>query len=78
MSYCVEISLAVDSTIFCSVTDLQQIWDIFSNKIHKLKAWFDFNRFSLNLNKTKLILCGKCNMKADIHLDIDNVQTERV
>ena len=52
--------------------------DIVRQELSKLKSWFNRNKLSLNLEKTKFMLLGnqKKNIKAE--LMIDNVMVERV
>ena len=44
----------------------------------KMKMWFDRNKLSLNLSKTKFMLFGNCNKNTQVHLQIDGVNVERV
>lgn len=43
---------------------------------NKLKIWFDWNKLSLNLNKTKIMLFG--NSRVNTQMKIDGVEMERV
>ena len=44
----------------------------------KLKMWFDGNKLSLNLSKTKFMLFGNCNENTQVQLQVDGVDVERV
>ncbi len=47
--------------------------------LEKLKQWFDVNKLSLNLNKTKFMLFGNRTIPVDtVQIMIDNVHIERV
>ncbi len=46
--------------------------------LNKLKTWFDRNKLSLNLNKTKIMLFGNCEINTEVKVSTDNVNIERV
>uniref|UniRef100_A0A672HNL4 Reverse transcriptase domain-containing protein n=1 Tax=Salarias fasciatus TaxID=181472 RepID=A0A672HNL4_SALFA len=71
---------ADDTNIFCSGENLQQLLDVVSAEMCKLKLWFDTNKFSLNLRKTKFIVFGKSkiDLNAQVEVTIDGVGLERV
>lgn len=46
--------------------------------MNKLKQWFDVNKLSLNLSKTKIMLFGKHKTNPQVQLKIDNISIERV
>ncbi len=43
------------TNIFCSGDDLHQLQDLVNTEMMKLKTWFDKNKLSLNVNKTKVM-----------------------
>ena len=49
---------ADDTTIFCSDDCLQRLMEKVTVELGKLKMWFDVNKLSLNLNKTKFMIFG--------------------
>ncbi len=49
---------ADDKNIFCSGGNLQQLLQVVTTEIKKLKRWFEENKLSLNLNKTKFMFLG--------------------
>lgn len=57
------ILFADDTNIFCSGDNLQQLLEIITSEMKKLKQWFDVNKLSLNLSKTKIMLFGKHKKK---------------
>lgn len=69
---------ADDTNIFCTGKDIQQIMKVLSSEMNKVKLWFDRNKLSLNLNKTKCMVFGNCKNKIDIKLIIDHIEIERV
>uniref|UniRef100_A0A672FS48 Reverse transcriptase domain-containing protein n=1 Tax=Salarias fasciatus TaxID=181472 RepID=A0A672FS48_SALFA len=69
---------ADDTNIFCTGDDLQQMMDIVSQELSKLKSWFNRNKLSLNSEKTKFMLFGNQKNNIKVKLMIDNVLVERV
>ena len=69
---------ADDTNIFCSGDDLNQIMKVLKSELSKLKQWFDRNKLSLNLSKTKFMIFGNRNKNDEIQLEIDEVRIERV
>ena len=49
---------ADDTNIFCSGDDLAELLKDLTEEMIKLKNWFDYNKLSLNLAKTKIMLFG--------------------
>uniref|UniRef100_A0A8C6WF21 Reverse transcriptase domain-containing protein n=1 Tax=Neogobius melanostomus TaxID=47308 RepID=A0A8C6WF21_9GOBI len=72
------ILFADDTTILCSSKDLQLLISEVTTELHKLKEWFNRNKLSLNILKTKMILFGKRNSKVQIKINIENTQIEQV
>uniref|UniRef100_A0A3Q3EDH9 Reverse transcriptase domain-containing protein n=1 Tax=Labrus bergylta TaxID=56723 RepID=A0A3Q3EDH9_9LABR len=68
---------ADDTNIFCTGEDLQQLLELITSEMSKLKRWFDNNKLSLNLSKTK-IMFGNCKLNNDVNVKIDGVNIERV
>ncbi len=72
------ILFADDTNIFCSGENLQQLLDVITSELSKIKIWFDKNKLSLNLNKTKIMLFGNCKTHNQLQLQIYGVNIERV
>lgn len=68
---------ADDTNIFCSGENLQQTLETITTGINKLKVWFDKNKLSLNLSKTKIMLFGR-HIDCNVELIIDNTKIEMV
>ena len=68
---------ADDTNIFCSGENLK-LEKIITKEMSKIKTWFDTNKLSLNLSKTKLMLFGNCRKNTEIHININGVEIERV
>lgn len=47
---------ADDTDVFCSEENLQQLLEVVTTEMSKLKRWLKINKLSLNLNKTKFLL----------------------
>ena len=52
--------------------------DYIHNREQYIKQWFENNKLSLNLQKTKLIIFGYKKIKHEIKIMKDNVEMERV
>ncbi len=69
---------ADDTNAFCSGENMQQLLEVITTEMVKLKLWFDVNKLSLNMNKTKLMLFGNCEINTQVQIIIDGVNIERV
>ena len=49
-----------------------------NEEMKKLKIWFDWNKLSLNVSKTKFMLFGKYTENIKVRIEIDGVEIERV
>jgi len=67
-----------DTNVLCCGDNLQQMMEMATFEMEKLKLWFDSNKLSLNLNKTKFMVFGNRNINIDVRLVIDNQILERV
>ena len=70
--------LADDTNIFCSGDNLQQLLRLITSEMNKLKQWFDRNKLSLNLNKTKIMFFGNRKIDTQENEMIANMGIERV
>ena len=69
---------ADDTSLCCSGTDLDQLLDTVQEELSVLKKWFDVNKLSLNISKTKFIIFGNRPIKSGVKIKIDDVEIERV
>ncbi len=69
---------ADDTNILCSGEDLQLLLDEITTEMNKLKRWFDGNKLSLNLNKTKFMIFAKWKIDTQVQIKIDHVIINRV
>lgn len=49
-----------DTNIFCSEVNIRELLDEIIKEMKRLKMWFDRNKLSLNINRTKITLFGNC------------------
>ena len=69
---------ADDTNIFCSGEDIQQLLEVITKEMSKIQLWFNKNKLSLNLTKTKCMVFGNRKINTEIQLIIDNNIIERV
>lgn len=64
---------ADDTNLFCSGKHLKELVFAVERKLEVLKCWFDVNKLSLNIKKTKFIVFGnRTKRDEDIELKICN------
>ena len=64
--------------MFGSGEDLKQVLTMITSEFIQIKKWFDKNKLSLNLSKTKIMLFGKYKTNMQIQVQIDGIIIERV
>ena len=69
---------ADDTSLCCSGKHLDQLLDTVQNELSALKNWFDVNKLSLNVSKTKFIIFGNRPITKGAKIMINNVEIERV
>ena len=71
---------ADDTNIFCAGENLQNMLKEASSELGILKRWFDLNKLSLNLKKTKYMIFGNKLIppNTQVELEIEGVKIERV
>lgn len=72
------ILFADDTNILCSGHDLEKLLNDVNEEMYKLKNWFNINKLSLNVKKTKLMLFGNRKKDMPIQITIQNTVIERV
>lgn len=65
------ILFADDTTIYCSGPNLTELVLVVEKKLYKLKNWFDLNKLSLNLNKTKFMVFSNKELNNEIRITIN-------
>lgn len=61
---------ADDTSIYCSGNDLQQLQSQIDKELTVLKKWFDRNKLSMNLTKTKYIVFGNRKIESQTSVKI--------
>ena len=69
---------ADDTNVFCSGKNIDEMLKELQDEMERIKRWFNINKLSLNLNKTKIMLFGKHKSNINVKLVIDGVNIERV
>ena len=69
---------ADDTNILYAGDNLEDLLEGVSTELLKLKKWFNLNKLSLNVNKTKLILFGENTEDTQINIQLDGANIERV
>lgn len=65
--------------MFCSGKNLKELLCCVEMELENLKTWFDVNKLSLNIRKTKFMVFGNLNdSDCNVKLKICNVDIERV
>lgn len=72
------ILFADDTNLLCSGEDLGKLLNEINQEMYKLKKWFDANKLSLNLKKTKFMLFGNRKSNLPVEITINNTIIERV
>lgn len=69
---------ADDTTFFISGENINQLIADVTAELSRIKQWFDVNKLSMNLSKTKYIIFSNNNATVNFDLQIENVVIERV
>lgn len=69
---------ADDTNLYCSGKSLEQLLNTVELELRVFKKWFDVNRLSLNLSKTKFIIFSNRQSNNKVKLTINNEEIERV
>lgn len=69
---------ADDTSLYSSGSDLEQLLNSAEKELTKLKKWFDINKLSLNLSKTKFIIFGNKIISIPVKIKVNDVVIERV
>ncbi|KAL3974187.1 hypothetical protein ACER0C_002548 [Sarotherodon galilaeus] len=72
------ILFADDTNLLCCGSNLEQLLNELENELNNLKTWFDHNKLTLNLSKTKFIIFGNRTYSTNRKLTINNTELDRV
>lgn len=67
-----------DTSLHCSGKNLQQLLDTVESELTIIKKWFDINKLSLNISKTKLMIFGNRKINKQAKIQICGVDIEQV
>lgn len=63
-----------DTNLLCCGDNLEPLLDTVEKELKKLKSWFDANKLTLNLSKTKCIIFGNHSNNSNKKLMINDVE----
>ena len=69
---------ADDTNLLCCGDNLEQLLDTIEKELNRIKIWFDENKLTLNLSKTKFIIFGNRPTNTEKKLMINGIELERV
>uniref|UniRef100_A0A8C6LIA0 Reverse transcriptase domain-containing protein n=1 Tax=Nothobranchius furzeri TaxID=105023 RepID=A0A8C6LIA0_NOTFU len=69
---------ADDTSLYCSGDDLNKLVDLVEKELAVLKGWFDGNKISMNMTKTKYIMYGNRKITNEIIIKINGIVIEQV
>lgn len=72
------ILFADDTSLYLSGQDMKQLQRSIEDGLSRIKSWFDINKLSVNLNKTKYIIFTNRKVTNQIDIKINNIVLERV
>ena len=73
-----SILFADDTNLLCCGENLEKLLDTMEKEMSRMKIWFDENKLTLNLSKTKFIIFGNRLTDTDKKLMINGIELERV
>ena len=69
---------ADDTSLYSSGKDLDHLMSTVKMELESLKKWFDANKLSLNLGKTKYMIFSNKKIDKEVKLTINDMEIERV
>lgn len=72
------IMFADDTNMFCSGKNMDELLQSVEKELTVLKKWFDYNKLSLNENKTKFMIFSGNRTHSNAKLQLNGVEIERV
>ena len=69
---------ADDTNLLCCGDNLEKLLDTVEKELNSMKIWFDENKLTLNLSKTKCIIFGNRPTNTEKKLMINGIELERV
>uniref|UniRef100_A0A3B3I1E4 Reverse transcriptase domain-containing protein n=1 Tax=Oryzias latipes TaxID=8090 RepID=A0A3B3I1E4_ORYLA len=72
------ILFADDTNIFYSTDNHRELIKVVNTELNKIKLWMDYNKLSLNLDKTKVMFFGNFNANKELSIEKNNVLIKSV
>lgn len=72
------ILFADDTNLLCCGENLEKLLETMEKEVSRMKIWFDENKLTLNLSKTKFIIFGNRLADTNKKLMINGIELERV
>ena len=72
------ILFADDTNAFCAGKDVIDLTHKITDELSIMKEWFDINKLSLNVSKTKYMVFTNCKINCEIKISINDISIERV
>lgn len=72
------ILFADDTNLLCCGENLEKLLETMEEEVSRMKIWFDENKLTLNLSKTKFIIFGNRLADTNKKLMINGIELERV
>ena len=72
------VQFADDTTLYSSGKDLNLLLETVEKELHYLKVWFDINKLSLNIEKTKIMLFSNRNIDKPVVITLSDKPLEQV
>ena len=69
---------ADDTNIFASGSNLHFLLQEMNTELKHLKVWFDRNKLSLHLSKTRIMIFGNCSSNTQPQIQLDGVSIDKV
>ena len=69
---------ADDTNLYCSGKNLEWLLNAVEVELKRLKTWFDINKLSLNITKTKYMIFGTRKINHQATIKINGMEIERV
>ena len=68
------ILFADDTNIFCTGKDRKEVENLLNSELYNLNKWFEVNKLTLNLTKTKYMIFGNHNENCSVSINNDAIE----
>ena len=70
-SFCL---LSDDTNMFCTGKDRKEVENLLNSELYNLNKWFEVNKLTLNLTKTKYMIFGNHNENCSVSINNDAIE----